>query len=249
MARNSSLATSSHKQNIRQLKPDPLDEFSWRFSQAFPGSRGVCWYEDHEMIVDRLAILMQTPLSYEKGGEVLWWWGHGNNPIRSFEHIEGNLFLLDEWEELKIIKIATMHFENDYRKAVYIETEASEPLDIEYPSEERRNQEIELRRGTMERRGFIYQDYCLVDGTIPVFMEAYEDGAAIINGKPVNVEGRVQSRSRYLTPYNLIIAPRQSPINNSSFDAKLEEYMKQLLQGKDVFDEMCNAIKWLPRRH
>jgi hypothetical protein len=68
----------------------------------------------------------------------------------------------------------------------------------------------------------------------------YDDGSAIIDGKPVDIRGRVALRARYTSPYNFLIAPFMSPINNKDFDYVLQTYLNRLLQGENVFEEMCS---------
>jgi hypothetical protein len=76
----------------------------------------------------------------------------------------------------------------------------------------------------------------------------YDDGAAIIEGRPVDIRGRADLRARYVSPYNFLIAPFMSPINNKDFDYVLQSYLNRLLQGEDVFDQMRSDILRLPKR-
>jgi hypothetical protein len=84
---------------------------------------------------------------------------------------------------------------------------------------------------------------------MPVTRAEYDDGAAIVNGKPVDILGRVALRVRYITPYNFLIAPFESPINNVAFDYELRGFLNDLLQGRDVFEKMCQSIIRLPKRN
>jgi hypothetical protein len=226
---------------IEPVIPDPMIEFSNRFSQAFPGVRGVTWFEEQSTIVERLNILLNEPLTFGNGTPLVWWWrGPQNLEIQQFNHVENNYFLMDG-NELHIDKIAALNLGAYYQKAVYVEVKSSSPTGV-YPTDSI------YQSKRLQLMGYLDEEYGLVDGEILVKREEYDDGAAIINGKLTDIRGRAEVRIRYITPYNFIIAPNQSPINSSRFDTELEQYLNQMLKGQDVFDEMCNAIRKLPKR-
>lgn len=214
-------------------------DFSDRFSQAFPGLRGIQWFEDPRVIAERLKILLRQPLVYEEG-EIAWWWrGHRNLQIERFEQVEGQHFLMDG-REITLSRLAAINLRDVYhRKWVYVETSPDNPTGLYSFVEE----DVSRR---VQESGYDYEEYGLVDGTLPVTRAEYDDGAAIIEGKPVNIVGRVVVRSRYTTPYNFVIAPHESPINNTQFDHQLETLLNQILQGADVFEILCNSIAQLP---
>ena len=214
-------------------------EFSDRFSQAFPGLRDVQWFEDPRVIAERLKILLRQPLVYEEG-ELAWWWrGHRNLQIERFEQIEGQHFLMDD-QEINLSRLAAINLRDVYhRKWIYVETSADDPTGL-YPIID----EDVTRR--VQESGYDYEEYGLVDETLPVTRAEYDDGAAIIEGEPVSIVDRVVVRSRYTTPYNFLIAPHASPINNTQFDHQLETLLNQILQGADVFEILCNSIAQLP---
>ena len=225
-----------------ELGQDTVVEFSRRFSQAFPGLRGIEWLEDPSTIAERLDILLQQPLLYEEGHIAWWWRGPENLHIERFEHFEESHFLMNV-EELNIVRMAAINLGDIYyRKWVYVETRGDEPTGL-----------YTFRAEDVSRRtrdiGYDYEEYGLVDGTLPVTRAEYDDGAALIEGKPVNIADRVVLRSRYTTRYNFLIAPNESPINNSEFDYALKGLLDQMLQGVDVFDDLCTSIQRLPRRH
>jgi hypothetical protein len=76
----------------------------------------------------------------------------------------------------------------------------------------------------------------------------YDDGAAVIDGKPRRIHG-VQLRVRYLTPYNLVIAPHESPINNSKFESHFEELMNGILDKKYLVEDLANEVLKLPKQN
>ncbi len=145
-------------------------------------------------------------------------------------------------EELNIRRIAAVNPSSYYRKFVYVEADADQPTDL-YPVSD------EIIADRVGMFGYADEEYGLVDGKLPVTIAEYDDGAALIDGKPVDIRGRVELRLRFITPYNFLIAPFASPINNNLFDDRLVDFMNRLLQGEDAFDEMLNEIFRLPKRH
>lgn len=219
----------------RHLTKPAIVEFSDRFSVAFPGLRGVAWFDDIPTIAKRLRALLRPPLQ-----DLAWWWrGSGCLQIRRFEYIEDSHFLMDIYE-LNVRRIAAVNQGDYYRKFVYVETDADQPTGL-YSGE--------YTDKLIENNGYANEEYGLVDEKFLIHREEYDDGATIIDGEPVDVADRVQLRVRYITPYNFIIAPQQAPINNRDFEDGLEAYLNDLLRGKSVFDDMCNVIRRLPKRN
>jgi hypothetical protein len=215
--------------------------FDIRFGQAFPGVRGTAWFYDITTITNRLKILLQAPLQH-KGKHLAWWWrGSSCLHIQNFKHIGGSHFLMNI-DELNIRRIAAINPNIYYRSWVYVEAESDEPTGLY-------DHASDGLADYIERIGHTLEEYGLVDGKLPVSRHEYDDGATIIDGQPVNITGRAELRCRYTSPYNFIIAPNQSPINNINFEDNLESYLNKLLKGEDVFDEMANQIRHLPRKH
>lgn len=233
--------THSEEANAKpRFGHEAIIEFASRFRLAFPGLRGVGWFDEPEIIAERLGILLREPLIAAEGQLAGWWRGPQNLQIDSFEHVEGSHFLMDA-DELNIRRIAAFNPNIYDRCFVYVETEADQPTGL-YPSTE------EDIQSQIEIFGYASEEYGLVDGTLPVTRAEYDDGAALIEGRPVDIRGRVVLRERHVTPYNFLIAPFLSPVNNNAFDDALRDYLNRLLQGKDVFAELCAATMRLPKR-
>lgn len=218
----------------------PILEFSDRFALSFPGLRGVRWFDDADTISERLGILLRQPLRYEEGNIAGWWRGPQNLHIESFARVEGAHFLMDV-EELNIRRIAGVNPGIYDRTFVYVETGPDDPTGLYSATQDDIGHQVEVF-------GYANEEYGLVDGKLPVTRAEYDDGAAMIDGKPVDIRGRVALRVRYITPYNFLIAPFMSPINNNGFDYDLRDFLNKLLQGQDVFEEMCETILRLPKR-
>jgi hypothetical protein len=67
--------------------------FSERFAQAFPGVRGISWFDDPNEIEMRLLKLLEEPLSFSGKTPVWWWRGDSNLQIERFG-LGDNCFLM-----------------------------------------------------------------------------------------------------------------------------------------------------------
>lgn len=226
-------------QNRFRLGNPTIVEFSNRFSHAFPGLRGIEWIEDADVIERRLGVLLRQPLAYDEGNIAWWWRGHRNLQVDSFKHVEGPHYLMDGYE-LNILRIAAVNMKGTYyRKWLYVETNASEPTQL-YP---------DRGHNAPATEAYDYEEYGLVDGTLPVTRAEFDDGATIVGGNPVKIAERAELRVRLITTYNFLLAPHRSPINNDQFDGSLECLLDAMLRGEDVFGRLCESIERLPLRH
>lgn len=213
--------------------------FSDRFSSAFPGARGISWFEDQKNIEMRLGKLLEEPLDFEDGSPV-WWWRDGNLHIHSFKSLGEGLYLMD-WDEYRITKIAAVNVGDYYQKFVYVETEAMEPTGL-YPDISER---IE---SSVEHFGYCSEEYGLYKGQYKVNRAEYDDNAAVIDGELVDLGADVELRVRYITPYNFLIAANQSPINNNQFDRRLKELLNSILGGTENLEGLTKEILRLPKK-
>lgn len=216
---------------------DSAQFFEQRFREAFPGVRGVAWFRDPHDIARRLKRLLRKPLTFTERGKTwestlspVWWWGRGNMQIESFRFLTDGRALMDI-QELKISKIAAANPGNYYHCFVYIEAAADSPTGLykSDPNDPGRYEEYGLWRGHKISRA------------------EYDDGAAIINGKLVKLGGKAELRSRYMKPYNFIIAAQNSPVNNGHFDSILEDALDASLKSEVVVTEISAAIRKMPK--
>ncbi len=233
---------SSVPLQVPSLGQATIVEFSRRFAMAFPGLRSVQWIDDQQVIAERLGIVLSQPLRYKEGSLAWWWRGNENLQISKFEQVQGRKFLMD-YQELNIHRIAAVNRINIYyRKFIYVETFADSPTGL-YKT---RNEDITQ---LAEQDGYCCEEYGFVDDSRLITRAELDDGATIIDGTPVDVQGRAVPRIRYITPFNFLIAPHMSPINNNDFDYILLTLLNQMLQGKEVFSEICDAIDCLPKQN
>ena len=200
--------------------------FSNRLAQAFPGQRGLMWYEP-TIAVKRLKILFQEPLQYktsEKDGITtpIWWFrGSRDMFIDRFKILSKTKVLMDVYEmELKHIAVLI----TSYRKSfVYLEAKAEKQTGLYNLKQEDIN-------GHIETFGYSWEEYGLWGKKLMSRAE-FDDGATVINGRVVEVSN-AELRVRYLSDYNFIIAAQQSPYDSNKFERESEEMFNDLLKGK-----------------
>ncbi|KMV28345.1 SEFIR domain-containing protein [Photobacterium swingsii] len=220
--------------NLPSMNEKSTPFFHSRFSSAFPGLRSIEWFEG-ENAIERLKILLKQPLKFEDGTPI-WWWGHGDNHISDFKAVEDNIALMNR-DELKINKIAAVNCGSYYQSFVYVETYAMEPTGLYEVSEDTRDpDDIDYRS----------EEYAIF-GEHLINRSEYDDGAAVIDGKPVDTAGQAELRVRYITPYNFIIAPHGSPINNPAYDQRRRSILKEIISGRSSVDVLADELLKLPR--
>lgn len=215
--------------------------FAQRFAEAFPGVREISWYERAEA-VKRLEVLLREPLIFKNDHGYttpIWWWRDGNLQIPSFRVLSKDTVLLDT-KELQIKRVAAVPSSEYYRAFVYIETAPMEPCGA-YDWDDEKIQQC------ISNHGYACEEYGLYKGKHVVDRAEYDDNAAVIRGKLVRLNGDVELRERYITPYNLVVAPHLSPINNTSFDSTLCDLLDGMLAGDADITELKEEVRRLPK--
>jgi hypothetical protein len=221
--------------------------FNERLGKAFPGwSDDIKWFRAKDA-VDRLEILLATPLQFRKStqnrdGSIsngvetpLWWFRDiSSSDIAHFKRRSKTKILLNGNIELDISKIAVYKTRARDFDFVYAETVP------ERPSGAYRHKP-EWMKESVDKRGYFWEEYALVKDTA-ITLEEYDDGAAEINGKIVPVPPSVRSHMRFLTKYNFIITFNSSPYNSTKFEEYSLEYFKDILSGSKSYEEFFH---WL----
>lgn len=213
--------------------------FDYRFGKAFPGIRGVKEFTDSKECVDRLQILLKKPLNGKKLGGPIWWIrGSGNCDISRFERVTDDKFLMDG-DEIKVKRIVVYAAGEYYKKFVYVET---------YPEEETGlyTKDDALVEEWIEKYGYYYEEYAEYENK-KVTRAEYDDGAAVIDGKVVDLNGKAKLRTRYITPYNFIICAHFNPMNSSVYDDMLGKLLNGILKGQNSVEEIVEAVKKMPK--
>jgi hypothetical protein len=219
--------------------------FSQRFLKSFPGVRGIQKFGSSSEAIARLSKLLEAPSTFKEDNSrnhPIWWFrGLRNLQIESFEHLEGDIVLVDR-QELKIKDIVAVNARSYYQCFVYIETYPMESSGLCSWKENEVQDQIEKYGYCSEQFG-VYQRKFLIK------YSEYDDGAATIDGKVIDLDWRAtESRVRYLSPYNLVVAALENPLNNPSFDKLFEEIMNGILRGHASIEDLSRAVLELPRR-
>lgn len=213
--------------------------FDYRFGKAFPGVRGIKEFTNPKECVDRLQILLKKPLNGKKLGGPIWWIrGSGNCDISRFERVTDDKFLMDG-DEIKVKRIVVYAAGEYYKKFVYVET---------YPEEETGlyTKDDALVEEWTEKYGYYYEEYAEYENK-KVTRAEYDDGAAVIDGKVVDLNGKAKLRTRYITPYNFIICAHFNPMNSSVYDDMLGKLLNGILKGQNSVEEIVEAVKKMPK--
>lgn len=215
--------------------------FAERFGSAFPGIRTTTWFNGQEA-VERLALLLKHPRTFKNKdrGETspIWWFGRGNLQIETFRQLD-LLTVLINWDEYKVSRIAAVYSTSYRRLWVYVETEPMAPTGL-YPNTPRYLEEA-------KKEGRIYaEEYAIFNDQYKITRAEYDDGHASIGGKITEISGKSELRIRHLTPYNFVICPHDSPINNMNFDQDLERLLDQTLLNPSSFEKLAKCVENLP---
>jgi hypothetical protein len=216
--------------------------FQKRFTSAFPGMRSLTWIEDKTEISARLLELLRAPLRFADGTPI-WWWRDGNLQIESFSKIDEDIFLMN-YEELKISHVAAVPGRSYKQNFVYVEVEEMPPTGL-YPVPS-----TESREKRLEFFGYDTEEYGLYKNKNLLTRGEYDDGAALRDGVLIRTASESELRIRHITPYNFIIAPHGSPINNPNFDGTLASILNQALLGNREYhlSELADRVLKLPMR-
>jgi hypothetical protein len=222
--------------------------FFWeRLSSAFPGHRGLQWY-DAKTAVLRLARVLESPLTFTADkqdsyvisskrivGDPIWWYrGSASSPIWAFKTLSKTKCLVNNYIEIEINRIAVYYTGNyDDESFIYIEAKAEKPSGV-------RPITTEEIKSQSEYFGYASEEYGLF-GQRSITIEEYHDGATIINGKPIDINAEL--RLRYLTNYNLIISSKQSKYNSRKFDEGSKPLLNGSLIGNNTAEEFIDFAK------
>jgi len=224
-----------YKDGTTEINIKMTEFFSSRLANAFPGSRGLTWFNDPKIILKRFEILFKSPLIFNKYPgkkenygtiDPIWWFrGGASMPIENFIK-ESETKCLIGWDEFEINKIAVYRDVSNYRDFIYVETKEESPIEID-DTETIKNS----INNQLSYKAYANQQYSVFRG-IPIRPEEHDDGATIINGEIVKLLGESKTRVRFLTPYNFIICAKSSIYNSRESDIIFGDFMNEVLKGR-----------------
>jgi len=233
--------------NVSKISMSSTAFFSYRVAKAFPGVRGIEWISEPKSAIKNLEVLLKDPLIFDSAPDIegvvkrpIWFFrGHQSIDIFKFEKINRTKCLIN-FSECKIEKIAVYRCEPYYREFVYVELSPEDQTGLYNYTES----DIERR---VKNFGYADEEYGLYKGKYKITRNEYDDGAAEIHGKIVDVAGNVELRVRYLTKYNFLITGKFSPYNSPRFDMESEKYFNGVITGGVRYDEMFEFLKSLKK--
>lgn len=250
------LVVFSYKTDSKDLAIKATEEstvfFARRMAETFPGVRGVCEFSDRKEINKRLSILLQAPLKFEQGldradTDPVWFFRAGAaEDIQSFLRIGNNKVLMNT-DELLIKRIVVYRDSGRYYgQYVYVEVEADKPCGCYSHNED-------TMKYMVDKRGYYDEEFAVFKPSwyLPerkITRQEYDDGSAMVNGKPMRLHGRAELRLRYLTSYNFILAAKFSPFNCREFDRTSGEYFKGMLNGTISVKQFDEYMMVFPKR-
>lgn len=250
------LVVFSYKTDSKDLAIKATEEstvfFARRMAEAFPGVRGVCEFSDRKEINKRLSILLQAPLKFEQGldradTDPIWFFRAGAaEDIQSYLRIGNNKVLMNT-DELLIKRIVVYRDSGRYYgQYVYVEVEADKPCGCYLHNED-------TMKYMVNKRGYYDEEFAVFKPSwyLPerkITRQEYDDGSAMVNGKPMRLHGRAELRLRYLTSYNFILAAKFSPFNCHEFDRTSGEYFKGMLNGSISVKQFDEYMMVFPKR-
>lgn len=214
--------------------------FANRFSAAFPGVRGIQWFDNLDDIRQRLARLFEAPLEYEDGTPLWWTRGSANLHISSAE-MTGEILVIND-DEMKIRRVAAVNYGSYKYSFVYLDVAPLPPTGI-YDHTASRQAEIARGEGPFP---YYWEEFGVVDGEHFITRAELDDGAAVIAGKLQSISGRVSHRGRYVTDYNCVIAGGGAPIMSMDYDQRLERHLNAMLKGHDRLSDIAKDTARLP---
>lgn len=233
------------EQESLEIRIEPTVFFHHRFCDAFPGTeKGVLWFKNNRDINRRLQILLQAPTKFDKADghglttDPIWWYRSGSALfIKNFQILNRKKVLIN-FDEYKIEKIAAYRGKSYYRDFVYVQCFPDKPTGLyKYDSK--------FIESYIKENNEYTEEFGIYKGKL-ITRQEYDDGSAIIKGKPVRISG-AELRIRTLTKYNFIITSKFSPYNCDNFHRNSDEYFIKLLNNEIQFDEFLNWMEKFPK--
>lgn len=227
--------------------------FKRRMCAAFPGERGLVEYTDQKKIKRALEKLLEKPLKFKKSigrdsrKDPIWWFRAGSAmEIDKFRYLGNGRYLIG-WDEVKIKRLVAF-IDNGmyYSNYVYLEFDADEPSGVygDYYNPEH-NKELSRDHHHITEEYAIFKPYWFYQKKITKMEE--DDGHTTILGRTVALKRRYECRIRSLTPYNFIIAAKQSSFNNRIFDSTSGDVMDAMLDGSITKEQMHDYMLKFPK--
>jgi hypothetical protein len=160
--------------------------------------------------------------------------------IEAFRPLDKEVVLMNH-TELNIKRVAALPGQTHKQRLVYVETQPMAMTGL-YKSN------AEQLEDAKRRHGYVSEEYGLYNGSHKIKRSEYDDGGTMINVRLVDITGSSELRTRFLTPYNFIIAAQASPINNVRYDQRLVMHLNFALNvsSSKALADIEHDLSFLP---
>ena len=229
-------------ETIHEIREETTIFFSQRISEAFPGERGIIWYNSPKSIIKHLNIFFKNPFFFNRRGSentfcdpIQLYRGSINIPIEKFKIINHKKILLNNLE-LRVKRMA-VNCEPRYDKQyIYLECEPDTPTDLDTITPQ-------FIRDRINNPGYAYEEYGLYNNKIPITRLQYDDNAIWIKNKHIPLKPKnCEFRIKYLTPFNFILCAKQSPYNSNRFIINSPRLFNDILYKNLSPDSLFNFL-------
>ncbi len=139
--------------------------------------------------------------------------------------------------------VPVREFTDEKRNFVYLQAKPEKETGL-YKYEDNWLQKY-MNQGLDENHGyFFYEEYGVWKDKL-ITREEYDDGSAIIDGKPTRVSG-AKLRIRYVTPYNIVICGQDNVLNNFRIDEAATKLFDDILLGRKSVEDLIAFVADLP---
>lgn len=226
--------------------------FRRRMAKAFPGYRGIVEFTKTRDIQCHLSKLLEPPIQFKRSiigtKDPIWWFRAGSAlDILSFKHLRGRKFLIG-WDEL-IIRRIVAYIDNGryYSNYVYVEAQGEKPTGLYKSYTHEKIEELKEDLG-----GYVDEEYAIYKPCMffykRVTKQEEDDGSTKIFGRLIKMKrNHIESRCRFLTDYNFIIAAKGSAFNNSIFNRTSGDYFKGLLDKTISIESFHDYLMQFPK--
>lgn len=225
--------------------------FRRKMAWAFPGYRGLVEFKKARDIHRHLSKLLEPPLNFKKSiigvKDPIWWFRAGSTlNITIYKRLGRRKFLIG-WNELVIRRIVAF-IDNGryYSNYVYVEAQGEKPTGLDNHYTPERIKEYKEDLGCVDEEYAIYKPCMFFRKRVTKQEE--DDGATKILGRLVKMKRKnIETRCRFLTDYNFIIAAKGSAFNNALFDRTSGDYFKGLLDGSISIEAFHDYMMKFPK--
>jgi len=234
--------------NTGKLSLSITDIQFFKHRQAYftAGKKGLIRIDSPVKSTDALCKILRNPVTFDTSHKefgtspVCWWRGSSWGKVERVEKLSDSIVLINKMElKLKCVYLFAKH--KDKNRFIYAEFMGLQKTFING------NKYNKSLANYKERKydNYVYEMYAIHENQNYTLEEAH-DGFAKRNEKTIKIGNNYEERERFLTPFNLLISPYNSPLNESSKRYKWEHQriMDEIILGEgNIQDYLPEVLK------